>query len=375
MLWLACLIFTAGLAWLWAMWSSATVLILAPALSEDLCVLGYLDSFWYFLLLQRLCSFGKTEVTQNHTIFQDLPTSTTEEERREEGGGREEGEEEGRREGGGGEEVPKTYNCQMEASEIKHKVGRNLSQRNNIEATLDECVISVAISEVLKLCTSQALTAKKPLECTCQRSSSILAICSLPFWFCECGPCPEHLSFWHILSSPDQRLKSRALNDDGEQTETWSQDRIPLPFLGRVAKYLLSALPMVAPRCFLLEGYVRKIVAVFLLPHFVTRKIWISEKSNYHTEWACFHRHPCGCGTQFKRAFLYVSNDSPIHSTNVSSTRIWCSKKKTQPCLCRVPSYGETGLLRTQTLVKLNTRRFLKDEGRLFSSLTFPPSP
>lgn len=186
------------------------------------------------------------------------------------------------------------------------------------------------------------------------------------------GPYPEHLSFWHILSSPDQGLKSRALNDDREQTETQSQDRIPLPFPGRVAKYLLSALPMVAPRCFLLEGYEQNIVAVFLLPHFVTRKVWISEKSNYHTEWARFHRHPCGCGTQFKRGFLCVSNDSPIHSTNVSNTRIWCSKKQTQPCLCRMPRYGETGLLWTQTLVKLNTRRFLKDEDRLFHLLTFP---
>lgn len=80
MLWLACLIFTAGLALLRAMWSSVTVLILAPALSEDLCVLGYPDLVWYFLLLERLFSSRKTAATRHHTIFQDLPTSATEEE-------------------------------------------------------------------------------------------------------------------------------------------------------------------------------------------------------------------------------------------------------------------------------------------------------
>lgn len=112
MLWLACLIFTAGLAWLWAMWSSATVLILAPALSEDLCVLGYLDSFRYFLLLESLCSSGKTAVTQNHTIFQDLPILLQKEKEKEE---RRRRKRRRRREGGEGGEA-KTYNCQMEAS-------------------------------------------------------------------------------------------------------------------------------------------------------------------------------------------------------------------------------------------------------------------
>lgn len=79
MLWLACLIFTAGLALLWAMWSSVTVLVLAPELSEHLWVLGYPDLVWCFLLLERLFSSRKTAATRHHTIFQDLPTSATEE--------------------------------------------------------------------------------------------------------------------------------------------------------------------------------------------------------------------------------------------------------------------------------------------------------
>lgn len=80
MLWLACLIFTAGLALLWAMWSSVTVLVLAPELSEHFWVLGYPDLVWCFLLLERLFSSRKTAATRHHTIFQDLPTSATEEE-------------------------------------------------------------------------------------------------------------------------------------------------------------------------------------------------------------------------------------------------------------------------------------------------------
>lgn len=64
-----CLIFTAGLALLWAVWNSATVLALAPVLSEDLCAFGHFDSSWYFSLLERCCYCRKTVVTHNYTIF------------------------------------------------------------------------------------------------------------------------------------------------------------------------------------------------------------------------------------------------------------------------------------------------------------------